>query len=74
MATGGFAAMLSTQSVPWPSIPYDKLMAALERQTNGQVIRSDSLQLPDAPPGPEVGQLPRGFELGRFWIDCLLPL
>jgi hypothetical protein len=44
--------MLSTQSVPWPSIPYGKLTAALERQTNRQVVRSDSLPLPDAPRRP----------------------
>jgi glyoxylase-like metal-dependent hydrolase (beta-lactamase superfamily II) len=74
MTPGGFAAMLSTQGHPWPSIPYDKLMAALERQTNRQVIRSDSLPLPGAPAGPEVARLPRGFTRGRFWIDYRLPL
>jgi beta-lactamase superfamily II metal-dependent hydrolase len=74
MTTGGFAAMLSTQSVPWPSIPYGKLTEALERQTNRQVVRSDSLALPDAPRGPQLAQLPLGFEQGRFWIDYRLPL
>lgn len=74
MTTGGFAAMLSTQGHPWPSIPYGKLLDALERQTNHQVIRSDTLRLPGAPLGPELAQLPQGFQRGSFWIDYRLPL
>jgi hypothetical protein len=74
MTTGGFAAMLSTQGHPWPSIPYDKLLDALERQTNHQIIRSDTLRLPGAPLGPELAQLPQGFQQGRFWIDYRLAL
>lgn len=73
MRTGRFAAMLSTQSVPWPSIPYAKLMAALERQTNSRVVRSDSLPFPNAPGGPGLGRLPNGFRKGRLWIDYFLP-
>jgi hypothetical protein len=73
MSTGAFAAMLSTQSTPWPSIPYPKLMDAIERQTDGHVIRSDSLKLPNAPTGPTVRRYPKGFTKGDLWIDYLLP-
>jgi hypothetical protein len=72
MRTGRFAAMLSTQSIPWPSIPYPKLMTALERQTNQRVIRSDSLPVPNAPEGPVVPRLPKGFRKGRLWVDYFL--
>jgi beta-lactamase superfamily II metal-dependent hydrolase len=73
MPTGAFVAMLSTQSHPWPSIPYGKLMAALDRQTNGRVLRSDSIAIAKAPEGPPLA-LPPDFTKGPFWIDYLLPL
>jgi hypothetical protein len=69
MSTGKFAAMVSTQDQPWPSMPYSKIMDALERQTNGRVVRSDSLQLTDAPEGPSLAQLPAGFSKGDLWFD-----
>jgi beta-lactamase superfamily II metal-dependent hydrolase len=73
MATGEFAAMMSTQSLPWPSIPYGKLELALRRQTNRRVIRSDTIAVVGAPAGPDGGRLPRGFKKGRLWIDYVLP-
>jgi beta-lactamase superfamily II metal-dependent hydrolase len=33
MSDGDFAAMVSTQSTPWPSIPRDPLMARLNEKT-----------------------------------------
>ena len=74
MPTDKFAAMISTQSVPWPSIPYGKLMDALERQTGGRVLRSDSVKVADAPEGPLVSQLPEGFDIGPFWVDYHIAL
>jgi beta-lactamase superfamily II metal-dependent hydrolase len=74
MSTGKFAAMVSTQKKPWPSIPYPKLMDALERQTAGKVVRSDSLDVPKAPKGPALAKLPAGFSKGAFWYDYVIPL
>lgn len=73
MPTGGFVAMMSTQSHPWPSIPYGKLAAALDRQTNGRVLRSDSIAVVDAPVGPPLA-LPPDFSEGPLWIDYHLRL
>jgi beta-lactamase superfamily II metal-dependent hydrolase len=74
MSTGDFAAMVSTQKEPWPSIPYGHLMDALERQTRHRVVRSDSLHLQKAPSGPATRKLPRGFKKGSFWYDYTIPL
>jgi hypothetical protein len=74
MTTGKFAAMVSTQSEPWPSIPYDKLMNALSRQTRRRVIRSDSIKVRKAPSGPVMKKLPRGFKKGDFWYDYTIPV
>jgi beta-lactamase superfamily II metal-dependent hydrolase len=74
MATGRFAAMISTQNSPWPSIPYDKLMDALNRQTRNRVVRSDSLRIAKAPSGPAMKKLPRGFKKGAFWYDYTISL
>jgi len=73
MPTGEFVAMMSTQGHPWPSIPYGKLFTALERQTGGRVLRSDSIPVADAPEGPPLA-LPPDFTEGRLWIDYHLPL
>jgi hypothetical protein len=45
----------------WKAWLDGKLLDALERQTNHQVIRTDTLRLPGAPLGPELAQLPQGF-------------
>jgi len=72
-----FAAMVSTQSVPWPSIPLAGLMERLGQRTQGRVMRSDSLSLAGRsglPAGPVVDPLPSGFSRGDFWLDCQIPL
>ncbi len=66
--------MVSTQSKPWPSIPYGKLMDALERQTEQHLVRSDALPVKGAPVVKPAGPLPSGFEQGSLWFDYLIPL
>jgi beta-lactamase superfamily II metal-dependent hydrolase len=73
----GFAAMVSTQSEPWDSIPRMPLMKRLDELTGGRVIRSDSLSIarrPEAPKGPSISKLTRGFVKGDFWYDYLIRL
>jgi len=77
MSTGKFAAMVSTQSVPWPSISRGPLMDRLKQQTKSKIVRSDSLSvknLPKAPKEPAISKLPRGFLKGDFWYDYLIKL
>jgi hypothetical protein len=71
MTNQGFAAMCSTQSVPWDSIPQSKLMDALTAKATG-VLRSDSIRVKGAPAGPVIGQLADGFEQGVLWFDYFL--
>lgn len=70
----GFAAMCSTQSKPWPSIPQEKLWTRLSEKTGNRAVRSDSLPWPDAPDGPTLERLPSGFRKGSFWIDYFVPV
>ncbi|MGZ8843942.1 MAG: MBL fold metallo-hydrolase [Pyrinomonadaceae bacterium] len=77
MATGKFAAMVSTQNVPWKTIPRLPLVDRLMEQTRKRTVRSDSLALkdkPKAPKGPAVSKLPPGFSRGDFWYDYLIKL
>lgn len=77
MKSGNFAAMVSTQSVPWDSIPRIPLMDRLDEQTKNRMVRSDSLALkdrPKAPKGPALTKLPKGFVKGDFWYDYLIKL
>jgi beta-lactamase superfamily II metal-dependent hydrolase len=74
MPTQKFVAMLSTQNKPWPSIPYGKLVDALERQTGERLVRSDSLPVKGAPAAPVARRLPKGIIKGELWYDCLLPV
>jgi beta-lactamase superfamily II metal-dependent hydrolase len=77
MRLGKFAAMISTQNKPWPSIPLPNLVKALEHQTGGNMVRSDSLAIPGvshAPKGPAVAKLPAHFSKGPFWYDYTLAL
>ena len=77
MSKGKFAAMVSTQNVPWDSIPRIPLMDRLGEMTKDRVIRSDSLALvdaPKAPKGPVLSALPKGFVQGDFWYDYLIKL
>jgi beta-lactamase superfamily II metal-dependent hydrolase len=75
MSKGKFAAMVSTQNVPWDTIPRPPLMDALQIQTKNRAVRSDSLALasmPRAPKGPALDDMPKGFVLGEFWYDYLI--
>ena len=75
MTTGGFAAMVSTQSVPWDSIPRVPMMERLNEQTGKRVVRSDWIKLANAPgplkntAPPMPGVDPEGFTKGEFWYD-----
>lgn len=74
MSKGKFAAMVSTQSVPWETIPRDPLMTKLAEMTKDRVVRSDSLKLKGAPKGPVLKEMPKGFVQGDFWYDYLIKL
>ncbi len=72
---GGFAAMISTQNRPWPSIPFEKMLNRLEQKASG-VVRSDSITVAGAkkaPKGPKLDLGP-GFSVGPFWCDYTLAL
>ena len=74
MPQGKFAAMASTQSTPWPSIPEPPLIAAITGRTSGAFVRSDSIPVPGAIAGPKLGALPAGFvegqeSKGEYWMD-----
>lgn len=72
-----FAAMASTQNVPWASIPRKPLMQDLAKRSGNKVVRSDSLQVQGAsraPKGPVISRLPENFEEGAFWYDYRIPL
>lgn len=78
MPQGKFAAMVSTQSKPWPSIPQKALMDAIVARTGGAVVRSDSIVVAKAPAGPAMPTLPPNFiegnpAKGEYWIDYMIP-
>jgi beta-lactamase superfamily II metal-dependent hydrolase len=80
MSDGQFAAMVSTQSTPWKSIPKVPLMERLNQKTKQRIVRSDWLKLQGAP-GPLAGALPakpstlpKGFSQGAFWYDYFIQL
>jgi beta-lactamase superfamily II metal-dependent hydrolase len=70
----GFAAMISTQSRPWPSIPFDKMLKRLDEKASG-VVRSDSITIANSkkeiPVGPKL-KLGPGFSVGPFWCDYVM--
>jgi hypothetical protein len=75
MPEGGFAAMMSTQNQPWPSIPRKALADALDTRTKGNSVRSDSIPVKGSkvPPGPKL-DLSKCFDAGdvtkgEYWID-----
>lgn len=78
MVTGRFAAMVSTQSTPWPSIPRIPLMQRLGEKTSRKIVRSDWLPVKGAPvpakdsaPAEPVS-LPNGFTKGPLWFDYVM--
>ena len=74
MSSPSLAAMVSTQSEPWESIPERRLMDALRRKAVRGIVRSDSLPVEKAPRGPPAGRLPKGFSRGDVWFDYTIPL
>jgi len=75
MPTGEFAAMVSTQSKPWKSIPREPLMTRLTEKTRGRVVRSDSVKVAGAVAGPPLkARLPTGFKRGAQWLDYVYRL
>jgi hypothetical protein len=65
----GLKAMVSTQVLPYPTIPRLPLIAELEKHCAGHVVvRSDTIKVTGA---PEFGtqNLPKGFKAGELWID-----
>jgi hypothetical protein len=75
MTQGRFAAMVSTQSKPWKSIPQPELMARIGERSKGRVVRSDALHHPDVLDGEQVdAELPRGFRRNALSIDYTLPI
>ncbi len=61
MPEGKFAAMASTQSQPWPSIPQGRLVEALHARSGGNLARSD-----------QADGLPASFVKGEHWIDYFM--
>jgi len=52
-------------------------MGRLKQQTKNRIPRSDSLSIrgrPNAPKGPPVSKMPKGFRKGDFWYDYLIRL
>jgi beta-lactamase superfamily II metal-dependent hydrolase len=74
MTGGDLAAMVSTQSKPWESIPYPKLITALEACTAARLVRSDSLPIQGAPVGPVLSTPPTGVQAGDLWYDLTIPV
>lgn len=67
-----FAAMMSTQNSPWPSIPREGLVEALQQRTGGAFARADSVVVPGADNCPD--KTPKQFHPGNekqdeYWID-----
>jgi hypothetical protein len=80
MSDGEFAAMVSTQSEPWPSIPRLPLMARLNEKTRKHIVRSDWLPISGAPEPsahsepPSPSTFPKGFHKGDLWFDYVIKL
>ncbi len=72
MPDAKFAAMMSTQSTPWPSIPAPGLLPALDRKTGKQWVRSDAIPIAGAPSAPKGTAIPSVFQQGDFWFDYVL--
>jgi hypothetical protein len=80
LTDGKSAAMVSTQSTPWNSIPRVPLMTAFDEKTGHRIVRSDWLDVKGGP-APLKGTapdkpaaLPSGFSQGALWYDYLLKI
>jgi hypothetical protein len=66
----GLAAMVSTQIKPFPTIPRIPLINELEKHCGGKLaVRSDWIEVADAPNTLPAPKLPKGFKAGALWID-----
>ena len=80
MSDGEFAAMVSTQSEPWDSIPRPPLMARVNEKTRKRIVRSDWLSIDDAPrpmadaEPPTPSTFPKEFQKGDLWFDYVIKL
>jgi beta-lactamase superfamily II metal-dependent hydrolase len=80
MSDGEFAAMVSTQSEPWDSIPRNQLMTRLSEKTRKHIVRSDWLSVEGAPrpladaKPPSPSNMPKGFSKGGLWFDYVIKL
>ena len=74
LRAAGLAAMVPTQVKPFPTIPRMPLLDELQKHCTGHVaVRSDWIDVKDAPPGPNPRpKLPKGFKSGELWIDYKL--
>lgn len=78
MSDGKFASMVSTQSEPWKSIPRVPLMARIDAKSSSKVVRSDWVEISNAPKPlagtapPVPSTLPDGFSKGELWLDYLI--
>ncbi len=78
MVDGHFAAMVSTQSIPWPSIPRPPLMERINEKTKGKFVRADWIAVQGAPTPSadaqpaEPSAPPAGFIEGPLWFDYVV--
>lgn len=65
------AAMISTQSSPFPSIPKAEMVTSLTGQCHHRTVRSDWVAVEGVPPPAVAGpsRLPKPFKRGALWID-----
>lgn len=69
LRNSGLAAMVSTQVLPYPTIPRMPLIKELEKHCTGHLaVRSDWIEVEDAPKLASP-KLPKGFKAGELWID-----
>jgi hypothetical protein len=69
LKNGGLAAMVPTQTVPFPTIPRMPLLEEIEKHCH-VAVRSDWIDVKDAPKGPSpIPKLDKGFTFGDVWID-----
>ncbi len=68
------AAMISTQDLPFPSIPKQAIVDELTRQCQRRTVRSDWVPIAGAPKAKGPASLPKPFQPGPFWIDYLRTL